>query len=331
MKPIVVVGSINMDMVSTAKRAPLPGETVFGTDFQMYSGGKGANQAVTVARLGYPVILLGKVGQDIFGTQLLEILSGYGVDISEVERTSGTTGTASIVVDANGENSIIVTPAANLQVTPAYVESKQQILEHAGMVLTQLEVPLDTVRRLAQLCDALNVPLMLDPSPAQPLDEATLSKVSWFTPNQTEARFYVDGFDGTVAALDKVSSLGVRNLILKKGSEGALIANGDGSHYRVAAIPVEAIDTTAAGDCFNGAFAVALLRGGSIKESAKFAAAAAAITVTRNGAQSSLPAREDVELLLGSLDTDAPSRLAGINVGEAPGCALSNNLRRIPR
>ncbi len=305
MKPIVVVGSINMDLVSTVPRAPSPGETVFGSDFQMYSGGKGANQAVTVARLGYPAILLGKVGQDIFGSQLLEILKGAGVDTVEVERTRGSSGTASIVVDSRGENRIIVTPAANLQVTPAYVESKRHILQQAGMVLTQLEVPLATVRRLAQLCEELHVPLMLDPSPAQPLDAATLSNVSWFTPNRTETSFYVNDSDDTNAAIEKLFSLGVCNIILKRGSAGALIASGDGYRFPVASFSVDVIDTTAAGDSFNGAFAVAYLRGRSLKDCGRYAAAAAAISVTRKGAQSSLPTREEVDQFLETLQSDA--------------------------
>src|SRR5579875_2354639 len=145
MKPVVVVGSINMDLVSMTERAPSPGETVFGYDFQMYSGGKGANQATGVARLEHPSILLGMVGEDIFGSQLLATLGREGIDTSHIMRVSGSTGTASIIVDAHGENSIIVTPGANFQVSPEYVESKRQLLSTAGMVLAQLEIPLPTI------------------------------------------------------------------------------------------------------------------------------------------------------------------------------------------
>jgi len=298
MKPIVVVGSINMDLVSVTHRAPAPGETVFGTDFQMYSGGKGANQAVAVARLGYPSVLLGKVGNDVFGSQLLELLDAEGVDVSGIERVSGSTGTASIVVDSRGENSIIVTPAANLEVSPEYLDSKQHILRDAGMVLAQLEIPLTTVDDLARRCEEFAVPFMLDPAPAQLLSAETMARVAWLTPNQTEARFYGKGAGEVDAAVNCLLGQGVRHVILKRGVDGAVIANGDGKPFFIESFTVKAIDTTAAGDSFNGAFAVAQMRGLNAKDSARYAAAAAAVSVTRKGAQSSLPTRDEVDRLL---------------------------------
>jgi ribokinase len=302
MKPIVVVGSINMDLVSVTNRAPAPGETVFGIDFHMYSGGKGANQAVAAARLGYSSVLLGKVGDDIFGSQLLEILSAEGVDTSQIERVSGSTGTASIVVDSRGENSIIVTPAANLQVLPEYLESKQHVLRNAGMVLTQLEVPLTTICRLARFCEKFAVPLMLDPAPAQALGAETMARVTWLTPNQTEAQFYVPGAYGVDATIKGLLHQGVRNIILKRGTAGAVIANGNGKPYSIESFRVEAVDTTAAGDSFNGAFAVAQMCGLDVKESARFAAAAAALSVMHKGAQSSLPTRHEVDRFLATAE-----------------------------
>ena len=310
MKPIVIVGSINMDLVSVTEHAPTPGETVFGTDFHMYPGGKGANQAVAVARLGYPSILLGMVGEDTFGSQLLEVLSASGVDTSQVERVPGSTGTASIVVDSRGENSIIVTPAANLHVSPKYLESKRQILREAGMVLTQLEVPLPTVSLLAQLCEEFGVPLMLDPAPAQELDDKTLSRIAWLTPNQTEARFYGNGAKDVDLTIKNLLGRGVRNVILKQGTNGVVVAHDHSEPYSIAAFPVKAIDTTAAGDSFNGAFAVAQLRGLSVEDSARYAAAAAAISVTRKGAQSSLPEHEEVDDLLAAHEKDPNGNIA---------------------
>ena len=308
MKPIVVVGSINMDLVSMTERAPSQGETVFGSDFQMYSGGKGANQAVAVARLGYPSILLGMVGEDIFGTQLLEILGREGIDTSHVLRVPGSTGTASIVVDARAENSIIVTPGANLQVSPDYLDSKRHLLGTAGMVLAQLEVPLPTIRRLAQLCEELDVPLMLDPAPAQELDSATLARISWLTPNQTEASFYAAEAVDSEATITSLLDQNVRNVILKRGQSGVVIGMaGDNSRYAIPAYAVKAVDTTAAGDSFNGAFAVAQLRGLDLDESARYAAAAAALSVTRKGAQSSLPTSEEVQQFLAALNGSVPA------------------------
>lgn len=301
MKPLVVVGSINMDLVSVAERAPRAGETVFGSDFQMYSGGKGANQAVAAARLGSPSILLGKVGTDIFGSQLLDTLTNDGVDISHIERVSRSTGTATIVVDTHGENSIIVTPGANMEVSPAYLESKRDVLREAGIVLTQLEIPIETIRRLAELCDELHVPLMLDPAPAQPLDAAIMSRITWLTPNQTEASFYANGADGGDAIIRNLLQRNVRNVILKCGSSGALIGSaGNGIPYAVRAFSVDAVDTTAAGDSFNGAFAVGQLHGLTVQESARYATAAAALSVTRKGAQSSLPTHQEVDHFLAS-------------------------------
>lgn len=298
MKPIVVVGSINMDLVSSTERIPVAGETILGSSFQTYTGGKGANQAVAVARLGHRSILLGQVGDDLFGRELRATLSAYGVDMSEVGTAQGSSGTASIAVDSKGENCIIVVPGANLQVTPEYLHSKMHVLREAGMVLAQLEVPLETVACLAQICDDLNVPLMLDPAPAQPLDAFTLARISWFTPNQTEAEFYAECDDTSDRMLQKFFRFGVENIILKKGAEGSLIALQNGERYSINSVAVGAVDTTAAGDAFNGAYAVALMRGYDAKACGDYAAAAAAVSVTRAGAQSSLASAEEVEQLL---------------------------------
>jgi ribokinase len=298
MKPIVVVGSINMDLVSHAHHLPRAGETIIGTSFNLHSGGKGANQAVAVARLGHPSILLGKVGSDAFGQQLLETLRGYGVDTEHIEISSGSSGTATIVVDEAGENCIVVTPGANLEVTPHYLRGKMEILRSAGMVLVQLEIPLPTVEWLARVCEEAGIPLILDPAPARLLPQSLLARVAWFTPNETEAGFYAQNASVEDGVVSKLRAAGVRNLVLKRGPEGALLAEANGSQHSIEAFPVSALDTTAAGDAFNGAFAVAMARGYTPIESARFAAAAAAISVTREGAQPSLPTGEETEELL---------------------------------
>jgi ribokinase len=295
MKPIVVVGSINMDIVSTTERMPNAGETVVGSDFQMHSGGKGANQAVAVAKLGYPSVLLGVLGDDLFGTQLLSTLNGYGVDTDHLGKVAGSSGTASIVVDAKGENAIIVTPGANRYLSPQYLESKMDVLRGSAMVLAQLEVPIDTVEWLADLCKAAGIPFMLDPAPATQLTPKLLSAVTWFTPNQTEAAFYAADARSHEETIKELMLRGVANVILKRGSDGALVSMNDGQQYAIDAVPVRAVDTTAAGDAFNGAFSVALVSGNGVRESARFAAAAAAISVTRAGAQPSLPGFAEVD------------------------------------
>jgi ribokinase len=294
MKPIVVVGSINVDLVTEVSRVPRPGETLTGTGFQLHSGGKGGNQAVAVARLGYPCTILGAVGDDVFGRDLSDNLQKYGVDTRHLLRVPGPSGTATIVVSSTAENSIIVTPGANAHVSAAYLEAHADVIRGAGIVLTQLEIPLATVVRLIDFCAENGVPLMLDPAPAIPLAASLLARVTWFTPNETEAEFYAGEGRADDEMLGTLFGMGVRNVILKRGSEGALIAGSDGTRARIDAFRVAALDTTAAGDAFNGAFAVALMRGGSADDCGRFASAAAALSVTRRGAQPSMPNAEEV-------------------------------------
>lgn len=294
MNPIVVIGSINMDLVSQAPRIPRPGETVKGCGFQLHSGGKGANQAVAAAKLGYPCILLGAVGDDVFGTDLLRTLRGYGVDTQHVATVPGPSGTAIIVVDSDAENAIVVTPGSNASVTVDYLQRNLEIIRNAGVVLLQLEIPLETVEWIIGYCAEHHVKVMLDPAPAASLSSAALKEVDWFTPNQTEAEFYTGDGLSTETMLSQMFQKGLRNVILKRGAEGAVIASENGSRYTVNAFQVPAIDTTAAGDAFNGAFAVAYMRSLSIEECGRFAAAAAALSVTRTGAQPSLATLDEV-------------------------------------
>lgn len=298
MKPIVVVGSINMDLVSRTDRIPGPGETVIGSGFEMHSGGKGANQAVAAARLGYRSVLLGAIGDDIFGQNLLSTLNSYGVDTTYILQVPEASGTASIVVDSTGENTIIVTPGANRAVTAEYLETKIEVIKSAGIVLTQLEIPVAAVEWLADCCSRYRVPFILDPAPARSLPSTLMPKVTWFTPNQTEAAFYSDHREATEHSVFDLLNSGVQNVILKQGAAGVLLATSEGIRTHIDAFAVDALDTTAAGDAFNGAFAVALMRGESPEVSARFAAAAAAVSVTRRGAQPSLATQEETLALL---------------------------------
>ncbi len=303
-KPIVVVGSINLDLVTKAEHIPVVGETVLGDEFQMHPGGKGANQAVAIARLGYPVRMIGRLGSDLFGGQLRVDLQSSGVDLSGVEEADGPSGVAAIIVAPHGENCIVVTPGANVHVSPEYVDLHAEIIRNAGMVLTQLEIPIETVRHLAEICHRHGVPMMLDPAPAQKLPPDLLTHIQWFTPNETEAAFYVSSglhetLDGLTPSATAHSLLtqGPRGILLKMGARGAYLAT-DGIEEYLNAIAVEAIDTTAAGDAFNGAFAVGLQLGKTVRESARFAVAAAAHSVTRPGAQPSMPVIREVEKML---------------------------------
>jgi ribokinase len=299
-RPIVVVGSINMDLVSTVPRIPNAGETIFARDFQMHPGGKGANQAVGVARLDYPAVMIGMVGQDAFGKQLQEQLKKEGVDTTHVGECTAATGSASILVDATGENSIVVAAGANLHLSPEVLRAKVNILREAGVVLTQLEIPLKTVQCLAEMCAELHVPLILDPAPAQTLADGMLRHVTWLTPNETEAQFYAGWALQDDEMLAKLFQAGAQGVILKRGALGSVLAEKTHLPHVIPAPAVTAVDTTAAGDAFNAAFAVGLMSGYGAIGSARFATTAAAISVTRAGAQPSLASRSEVMSALGA-------------------------------
>lgn len=298
-KPIVVVGSINLDLAVGAERIPKVGETVTGKTFNTYLGGKGANQAVAVAKLGYPVVMVGCVGDDAFGTQLRKGLADAGVDTTGVHTVEGPSGIALITTGSHGENNIVVVPGANKHLEPALIESATPLLERAAMLLTQLEVPIDTVDYLAQFAERHNIPLMLDPAPARDLPLSLLRRTSWITPNESEIQELlkrkISSDNDYYAAAQDLLSCGPKNVLLKIGSRGSLVAQRDGLREMVPAFPVDAVDTTAAGDAFNGGFSVGLMKGMNIVESARFASAVAAISVTRPGAQRSMPVLQEVE------------------------------------
>ncbi|HEY4660079.1 MAG TPA: ribokinase [Terriglobales bacterium] len=302
-KPIVVVGSINLDLVASTERIPQVGETVIGRTFTTFFGGKGANQAVAVARLGYPVSMVGNVGNDAFGTQLRNGLAEAGVNTEYVGTVEGSSGTALIITGPNGENSIVVVPGANAQLTPKSIEQATPVLKQAGFILVQLEIPLETVEYLAEYAERHDIPLMLDPAPARELPVSLLRRVSWLTPNETETRELLkSNFDeddqASYAAADQLLSRGVKNVVLKLGTRGCVIAQGSQPHQNIPAFSVNAVDTTAAGDAFNAGFAVGLISRYSAFESGVFASAVAGLSVTRPGAQPSMPRGDEVEKFL---------------------------------
>jgi len=300
-KPIIVVGSINTDLVAVTKRIPVVGETVIGSDFQIHPGGKGANQAVAVARLGYPVRLIGRLGDDTFGTELRTHLEKEGVEITGVSTSNGASGVAVIVVSEHGENSIVLSQGANSKVTPEDLDANISVVRSAGMVMAQLEIPVETVEYLARICARENVPLILDPAPARDLPPGIFNNIAWFTPNQTEMAFYLgnkhsESSPPTPAETAQMFlSNGCRGVVLKMGAHGTYLATQDGIGTVVPAFSVNAVDTTAAGDAFNAGFATGLMLDKAPRDSAAFAAAVAAISVTRIGAQPSMPSMAEVE------------------------------------
>jgi ribokinase len=313
LKPVVVVGSVNLDMVCTCRRMPSPGETVGGKNFQMFEGGKGANQSVAIARLGYPVAFIAKVGDDGFGTRLRAALKGAGVSVKAVSVARGvSSGVATILADEHGQNSIVVVPGANGVLRPSDLDRATPLLRSAGMILTQLEVPIETVEYLARLASKFDLPLMLDPSPARSLRRHLLKNITYLTPNETEANslcgnngMNIDCSNASVIAR-KLLENGPRNIIIKMGKLGSYFSGHENGELFVPAFKVRAVDSTAAGDAFNGGLAVALMKGNDIVHAARFASAVAALSVQRKGAQPSLPTARQVQSFLRKLPVLEP-------------------------
>jgi ribokinase len=310
MKKIIVVGSINMDLVAMVDRMPTAGETLTGNSFATFSGGKGANQAVAAARLGGNVTMVGRLGKDGFGEELRRQLDADGVDTSSVLDVDLPSGCAVITVDAKGANSIVVIPGANGSFDALELDRHTDVLREAAIILAQLEIPIETVIRLAQVATATGIPFVLDPAPAHPLSPELLRHVTWITPNESETmsllRFL--GRDADITAIapktapiaaERLLSTGVRNVILKMGSQGVYIAGQDAEATLLPRFTVDAVDTTAAGYAFNGGFAFALTHLGLPPvQAVRFACAVAAISVTRKGAQPSMPLLTEVGELL---------------------------------
>lgn len=301
---IVVIGSLNMDFVISVERLPLPGETILGQNFRTIPGGKGANQAYAAAKLtgsGTEVRMAGRIGGDSFGKALKDNLAGVGVDVGGVLDTAAeATGVALIHVDEAGQNSITVAPGANGVLSAADIRP----LDGARCVLLQLEVPLEAVAQGLREARRVGAIGILDPAPARRLPKGILELVDIATPNENEACVLAGVRPERISPADavalgsKIRELGVRSVVVKLGDQGCVYCGADGT-FVAAPFPVQAVDSTAAGDTFNAALAVALVEGAEMERALRFANAAAAISVTRPGAQSSAPLRAEVESLFG--------------------------------
>jgi ribokinase len=302
MDSIVVIGSSNTDMVIKTSHLPVPGETVTGGEFFVYQGGKGANQAVAAARLGGRVSLIANIGDDIFGRQSLESIKAEGVDVSgSTIESNKASGVALISVDKHGENCISVASGSNATLFPQNLHGSLPIIKAAAIVMMQLEIPMETIIYVAELCKTHNITFILNPAPACALPDALFPNINIITPNEKEAEMLtgvkVKDRNSATEAARVLKSRGVGIIIITMGKHGALIVTNE-YEQMIPSLVVDAVDTTGAGDVFNGALSVAIAEGKELTEAVRFACNAAAISVTRLGAQSSAPVRKEVESYL---------------------------------
>ncbi|MCM2378050.1 ribokinase [Pseudomonas marginalis] len=296
---VVVVGSLNMDLVTRASRLPRAGETLIGQTFSTVPGGKGANQAVASARLGADVSMIGCVGTDAYGTQLRDALQVEGIDCQAVSTVDGSSGVALIVVDDSSQNSIVIVAGSNGELTPASLQAFDAVLQAADVIVCQLEVPMNTVGYALKRGRELGKTVILNPAPASaPLPAEWYASIDYLIPNESEATALsgvtVDSIDSAKAAATHLIQAGAGKVIITLGAQGALFTDGQGFEHLLAP-KVKAVDTTAAGDTFVGGFAAALANGKSEAEAIRFGQVAAALSVTRAGAQPSIPTLHDVQ------------------------------------
>lgn len=297
---ILVIGSSNTDMVIKTDHLPTPGETILGGNFFMNAGGKGANQAVAAARLNGNVSFIVKVGNDVFGKQSIELFANENINTEYIFiDDKNPSGVALITVDAKGENCIVVAQGANGFLSAEDIQNANQVLKDADIILVQLEIPIETIEYIAEFAKQNNKQLILNPAPACKLSDELLSKISVITPNEKEAQMLtgisINNIDSAKLAAKKIFEKGIQTVIITLGEDGALLYQNDEFNL-IPANKVNAVDTTAAGDVFNGALAVALSEHKSLIEAIQFANNAASISVTRLGAQASAPYRTEVEL-----------------------------------
>jgi len=301
---IAVVGSSNMDLVVKSKRIPAVGETILGGDFIMVPGGKGANQAVAAAKLGAEVYFIAKLGNDIYAEQSLDNFKKEKVNTNHVIQTGeAPSGVALIMVDDDGNNSIVVAPGANQTLLPADVKKAESDIASCGAVVAQLEVPLETIEFAAKMANDLKVPFVLDPAPARELSPELLSMVDVLTPNETEAQILtgieVTDEESARAAAANLLERDVKTVIITLGDKGYLLADSEETRY-ISGRKVDAVDSTAAGDAFTGSLAVGIAQSKAISDAALFANYVAALSVTKMGAQSSMPTLDEVESFMNS-------------------------------
>lgn len=296
---IVVVGSLNMDIVVKVRRKPEWGETILGSDLFMSPGGKGGNQAYAAGKLGASVAMIGRVGNDVFANQLLQKLEEVGVDTNYIGRVeSEATGTAHISVKEDGENSIIVVPGANNLVTPEYVREHERVISQAKLVMAQLEIPLESVIEVAKIAKEYDIPFMLDPAPSRELPDELYELVQYIVPNESEiseiTNIEVSGIRSARIASVELLSKGVHTIFSKLGSQGVVVTTASKT-FLIDGYDVQVVDTTAAGDAFAGALATALVTEKELWSATQFANAVGALTVTRSGAQVSMPDMNEAE------------------------------------
>ena len=300
MQKIIVIGSSNVDLTARVRTLPRPGETIGGARLHQANGGKGANQAVAAARLGADVTFLTCLGNDANGEMLSAQFAAEGIDTSKIKFSATPTGTALIFVDDNAENCIAVAPGSNNDLLPADVEGIRDSISGAAYMLLQLEIPMPTVDKAILLADEAGVRTILNPAPMAPLSDGILKHVWLLTPNQTEAHsltgIAVNDEEDARKAADALLSKGVGNVIITMGSKGSLVCTPWETTF-VPARKVKAVDTTGAGDVYNGALVAALAEGKSLVSAARIATAASAVAVTRMGAQTSAPHRNELEII----------------------------------
>jgi len=299
MSKIVIVGSANIDLVVKTSSLPIKGETVLGGEFSMFCGGKGANQAVAAARFGADVCFIGKVGSDVFGANVLDNFNKIGMNTDHIMINHRCqTGIALITVDDNGDNSIVVAPGANRTLDITDIDEARDVFDHASLILMQLEVPLQTLEHVLHIANAKEIPVILNPAPATvSLPSTILTGLYLITPNETEATIIsgvqINDINDARQAAIKIHEMGVKHVVITLGNKGAVFYDGV-NFVTIPPIKVSAVDTTAAGDTFNGVLVAALAEGWDLSEALIISNTAAAISVTRLGAQNASPFRDEI-------------------------------------